>query len=90
MAWTDAVQGAARSSGWSLSKHWNAAKRRPGQLPGGFAPDRRWTALCSLRICMAIRRVARLASPDSGANVCPPIDEMSSINFNKPPISWEC
>ena len=47
-------------------------------FPKGSHQNRRWTALRSLRICMAIRRVARLASPDSGANACPPIYEMSS------------
>ncbi len=39
MVWTDAVQGAARCSGWFLSKRCNAAMRRPDHLPGGFAPE---------------------------------------------------
>ncbi|MGZ3158972.1 MAG: hypothetical protein ACXU7H_07805 [Burkholderiaceae bacterium] len=39
MVWTDAVQGATRSPGWSLGKRCNMAMRRPGHLPGGFAPE---------------------------------------------------
>jgi hypothetical protein len=44
----------------------NVAMRRPNTFPKGFSQNRRWTALRSLRICIAIRRVARLATDDSG------------------------
>ncbi|MGZ3240870.1 MAG: hypothetical protein ACXWJK_11060 [Burkholderiaceae bacterium] len=78
MVWTDVVQGAARSSGWSLSKRCNAAMRRPDHLPAGFAPESTLDSVVLLANMQAIRRVARLASANSGANAYPPINEMSS------------
>jgi hypothetical protein len=82
VAWTDAVQGATRSTGWSLCERRNAAMRRPDHLPGGFAPESTLDSVVLLANSHAIGRVARLASPDSGANAYPPIGEMSSITLS--------
>jgi hypothetical protein len=66
------------AQGGSLCERRNAAMRRPDHLPEGFAPESTLDCVALLARRTTTRRVARLASPDSGANACPPTYEMSS------------
>jgi hypothetical protein len=86
MVWTDAVQGAARSSGRSLGKRCNVAMRRPDHLPGGFAPESTLDSVAPLQGAYQLASWYRSAGGRHvGRNPCYTLANMHSYSTRRAP-----